>query len=539
MPGGSRSPNNRDMFKPGVSLSGIFLSPQLIIAIACLLITSGMLQSCGRSNNPDELVMMIEKKVTTLDPRVSSDSANERMRQLIFNGLTRKNENFDPVPDLAERFEATPDYKTFTFYLRPGVKFHNNSPLSALDVKYTFETMLDGGFRSDKKAEFIDALNSIEVNDPLTVVFHCKDPFPGFPNAIIPVGIIPEGTSEQQARRPIGTGPFKFEDYIEDQEVTLSANQEYFDGAPSIARLRVKIVPDNSTRESELRKGSVDLAINADFDPITVESLRAGGLKVDTINGTNVTHLGVNLQDSILKDRRVRQALAFAIDRDAIIRDVLHGQARPAYSILPASQWAYEPDIEKYPYNPERARQLLDEAGYKEKSGHSRMSLSLKTSTISASRKIGETIQEQLRKIGVALELQPLERQKLNEDMKEGNFQLYLNISVGGNQSTDFFKFAYSSQSFPPNGQNRSRYHNPLVDELLGEALTADRKQQKQIFSQVQKQLALDLPHIYLWYPATIVVHNDRIGNVQLEPSGDWQVVRNVKLSAVTTSENR
>jgi peptide/nickel transport system substrate-binding protein len=161
------------------------------------------------------------------------------------------------------------------------------------------------------------------------------------------------------------------------------------------------------------------------------------------------------------------------------------------------------------------------------------MTLSLKTSTISVSRKIGETIQEQLRKIGVALELQPLERQKLNEDMKEGNFQLYLNISVGGNQSTDFFKFAYSSQSFPPNGQNRSRYNNPLVDKLLAETLTADREQQKQIFSQIQKQLALDLPQIYLWYPATVVVHNGRIGNVQLEPSGDWQVVRNAKLSAV------
>jgi peptide/nickel transport system substrate-binding protein len=520
------------MIKPGVS--DLFPAPPLIIAIACLLITSAMLQGCGRGGDPDELVMMIEKRISTLDPRVSSDSANERMRQLIFNGLTRKNENFDPVPDLAERFAASPDYQTFTFYLRPGVRFHNNSPLSALDVKYTFETMLALDI-SDKKAEFIDTLSSIEVKDPLTVIFHCNDPFPGFANAIIPVGIIPEGTSAQQAKRPVGTGPFKFES-SDEQEVTLTANQDYFDGAPAIAKLRVKIIPDNSTRESELRKGSVDLAINADFDPITVESLRtAEGLNVEFINGTNVTHLGLNLQDPILQDQRVRQALAFAIDRDAIIRDVLRGQARPAYSILPASQWAYEPDIEKYPYSPERAKQLLDEAGYKEKTGQPRMNLSLKTSTISVSRKIGETIQEQFRRIGIALELQPLERQKLNEDMSKGNFQLYLNTYVGGNQSTDFFKFAYSSKSFPPNGQNRSRYNNPLVDRLLTEGQTAGRDQQKRIFSQVQRQLSLDLPHIYLWYPSTVVVHNGRIGNVQLEPSGDWQVVRNVKLSAMNS----
>ncbi|MBO0720480.1 MAG: ABC transporter substrate-binding protein, partial [Blastocatellia bacterium] len=238
--------------------------------------------------------MMVEKRITTLDPRVSSDSANERMRQLIFNGLTRKNENFDPVPDLAERFESSPDFKTFTFHLKPGIKFHDNSPFSALDVKYTFETMLDGNFPSDKKAEFNGNL-SVDVVDPLTVVFHCKEPFPGLPNAIIPVGIIPEGTSSQQAKHPIGTGPFKFEDFIEDQELRLRANPDYFEGAPTIARLIVRIIPDNSTRENELRKGSVDLAINADFDPITVESLRnAAGLNVETINGTNVTHLGVN-----------------------------------------------------------------------------------------------------------------------------------------------------------------------------------------------------------------------------------------------------
>ncbi len=521
------------MMKPGALLSGLFPSPYLIIAIACLLVTSATFASCRGGSDPDELVMMIEKRISTLDPRVSSDSANERLRQLIFNGLTRKNETFDPVPDLAERFESSPDFKTFTFYLRPGVKFHDKSPVSALDVKYTFETMMAGDFRSDKKAEFISTLSAIEVKDPLTVIFHFNSPFPGFANAIVPIGIIPEGTSAQQAERPVGTGPFKFDSFTEDQDVTLTANQDYFEGAPEVARLRVKIIPDNSTRESELRKGSVDLAINADFDPITVESLRnAEGLNVDVTNGTNVTHLGLNLQDPVLQDRRVRQALAFAIDRDAIIRDVLRQQARPAYSILPASQWAYEPDIEKYPYNPDRARKLLDEAGHQEKSGQPRINLSLKTSTISISRKIGETLQEQFRRVGIALDLQPLERQKLNEDMNKGNFQLYLNIYVGGNQSTDFFKFAYGSQSIPPNGQNRSRYNNPVIDKLLSEAQTAPRDQQKQLFSQVQKQLSLDLPHIYLWYPATVVVHNGRIGNIQLEPSGDWQVVRNVKVSA-------
>jgi len=484
--------------------------------------------------------MMLEKRVTTFDPRVSSDSADERMRQLIFNGLTRKNEKFDPVPDLAESFEPSPDYKSFTFRLRPNVKFHNDRKFSALDVKYTFDTMMAKGFGSAKKVEFTrdvepnkPLLASVELgSDPLVVTFRCNAPCPGLPNMIVPVGIIPEGTSDQQAKKPVGTGPFKFDRYVEDQEVVLHSYPEYFAGASSIEQLRIKIIPDNSTRESELRKGSVDLAINADFDPVTVEGLqKADGLKVELIDGTNIAHLGINLQDPILKDQRIRQALAFAIDRESIIRDVLRGQARVAHSVLPVAQWAHEPNVASYPYDSERAKKLLDEAGKAEKDGQPRIKLSLKTSTLSLSRKTGEAIQAQLARIGVKLELQTLERQKLQQDMNDGNFQLYLNTSVGGNQSTDIFSFMYGSKSVPPNGQNRSRYNSPQIDKLLNDSVLASPDQRKQIFSEIQKTLANDLPQIYLWYPATIIVRRDRVSNLKIEPSGDWQIIRNAKLN--------
>jgi peptide/nickel transport system substrate-binding protein len=499
-----------------------------------LIFLIGSIAGCYRVSPGRELVMMIEKRITTFDPRVSSDSADERMRQLIFNGLTRKNEKFDPVPDLAEKFEASTDYKTFTFYLRKGVKFHNAQKLSALDVKYTFDTMMAPGFSSAKKVELARELSSVEVgkDDPMMVIFHCNNPCPGLPNIILPVGIIPEGTADQQAKKPVGTGPFKFDSYTEEQEVVLVSNPEYFGGAPSIERLRIKIIPDNSTRESELRKGSVDLAINADFDPVTVEGLqKVPGLKVEFIDGTNIVHLGINLQDAILKDPRIRRALALAIDRDAIIRDVLRGQARPANSVLPTSQWAYEPNVTAYPYEPERAKRLLDEAGRVEKPGEPRLKLTLKTSTLSISRKTGEAIQAQLERVGVKLELQTLERQKLTQDMSDGIFQIYLNTSVGGNQSTDIFNFMYHSKSIPPNGQNRSRYKNPLIDKLLDESTLAPADRRREIFSEVQKILADDLPQIYLWYPKTVVVHRDRVTGLAIEPSGDWQIIRNAKLN--------
>jgi peptide/nickel transport system substrate-binding protein len=202
---------------------------------------------------------------------------------------------------------------------------------------------------------------------------------------------------------------------------------------------------------------------------------------------------------------------------------VLRGQAIPARSILPPNQWAYEPNVADYKYDPDRARRLLAEAG------KSSLKISLKTSTVSVSRKIGEAIQEQMRRVGVDVGLQSLEQQKLNQDLTEGNFQLYLRILVGGNQSTDIFKFVYGSKSIPPNGQNRSRYINPQVDKLLEEAQTATRERRKEIFSQVQKTLAEDLPQIYLWYPSTVVIYRDRISNVKVDPSGDWSAIRNMK----------
>src|SRR5215470_8304257 len=503
---------------------------QAPFSLALLLISSIVLMpmesGCRRGGAQGEMAVMLEKRIETFDPRVSSDTAVERMRQLMFNGLTRKDDKFNAVPDLAEKFEPSPDYKTFTFHLRPNVKFHNRQALSAADVKYTFDTMLAPGFQSAKRADLERDHVSVETDpaNPLKVTLHCENPCPGLANTIVPIGIIPEGTSTQQAKRPVGTGPFKFDSYTEDQEVVLTSFDEYFEGPSSIKRLAVRIIPDNSTRESELRKGSVDLAINADFDPVTVESLqKAPGIKTEVTKGTNITHLGVNLQDPILKDRRIRQALAYAIDREAIIRDVLRRQASPARSVLPPSQWAFEPNVTDYKYDPDRAKRLLAEAG------KSSLKLSLKTSPVSVSRKIGEAIQEQLRRVGIDLELQSLERQKLTQDMIEGNFQLYLNILVGGNQNPDIFRLVYGSGSIPPNGQNRSRYINPQMDKLLNEPQTASRDRRKEIFSQVQKTLAEDLPQIYLWYPSTVVIYRDRISNVKVDPSGDWSAIRNMK----------
>src|SRR5215470_6059732 len=213
--------------------------PQARFSLALLLISLIVLMpmesGCRRGGAQGEMTVMLEKRIETFDPRVRSDTAVERMRQLMFNGLTRKDDKFNAVPDLAEKFEPSPDYKTFTFHLRPNVKFHNRQALSAADVKYTFDTMLAPGFQSDKRADLERDRVSVETDtaDPLKVTFRCGTPCPGLANTIVPIGIIPEGTSSTQATHPTGTGPFKFESYTEDQEVILTSNDDYFEGPPT------------------------------------------------------------------------------------------------------------------------------------------------------------------------------------------------------------------------------------------------------------------------------------------------------------------
>ncbi len=519
------------------------------------LLVSMLSTACKEKPKNEQLVMLLEKNVTTFDPRKSGDSADARMQQLIFNGLTRKNERFEAVGDLAESFASSPDYKTWTFKLRSGVKFHNGKTLTSADVKYTFDTLMAPGFGSPKAGDFTTAavqpaaspagspvttgarpvlipLLQIETPDPSTVVFKCTNPMPGLPNQILPVGIIPEGTGETQAKTPVGTGPFKLSSFTSDQDVQLTAFADYFGGKPSVPAIRVKIVPDNSTREAEFRKGSADAGINLDLEPVTVESLKkAPGVKVIQSDGTNLAHLGINTTDPILKDVKVRQAIAYGIDRDALIRDLFLGQAKPASSVLPTNQWAYEPGVTVYNYDVEKAKKLLDEAGKKQTGEQPRFKLSLKTSPLSISKKVGEVLQEQLRKIGIELTIQSLENQKLTQDITEGNFQLYYRQMVGGNQSTDIFKFAYHTKSMPPNGQNRMRYSNPKLDKMIDEAMLAPQEQRKAMYAEIQKTLAVELPQIYLWYPAAITVHRDRSTGLVQDPSGDWSVVRNVKLN--------
>jgi peptide/nickel transport system substrate-binding protein len=561
---------------------------------------------CRRGGEPGTLVIAIEVAPRGFDPRFSTTfQTSARIMQLIYDTLLVKNDKFEFVSSLAERFEESEDHKTFTFHLKQDITFHDGKALTSADVKYTFDSILSPATQSPIRGA-VDKIISIEAPDPLTVIFRASEPYYTFVGNLPAIGIIPDGAGADLINKPVGSGPYRFISYKEGDVIQLEANSGYWGGAPNVARVRVKVVTDNSTRQAELMSGEVDMAYNAQFDPETVRALgRRSDMQVVPGDGASIGYLGLNTTSvSLLANPKIRQAVAYAIDREVIIHRLLRDQARKANAILPPEHWAYNDSLTVYDHDPERAKQLLDEAGYTDPDGdgrQARLQLSIITSTTQLSRNIASIIQDQLRRVGIELELLSLETATMFDRLAKAQYDLYYLIGLGFNQSTDVFQFVYHSRYQNPQfneaiaqlrptkdpaqmqplfeqiasilsrkdycpseeadrlaqqaastadevarkqlylkiaalltdrgGQNRMRYCNPQVDRLIVEAERAnDRVAKKALYGQVQKNVSDELPQIYLWYPANVLVARARVRNIQLEPSGSWYFIEKLSL---------
>src|SRR6266850_1842008 len=296
-----------------------------------LLLLALFLSGCTgqTSADPGIVTVALDQVPENLDPRIAQNATSQRIDELIFNSLVRKNERSEVVPDLALRWE-TPDPKTYVFHLRDDAKFHDGRPVTSRDVQFTFRTMLDGTVRTTKSGHPYNLIQSIEAPDPYTVVFKLKEVFSPFLwNLTLPVlGIIPDGSPPDFNRHPVGSGPFEFVHYILDDEVLLKRNENYFGDKAGVSMLRFKLIPEAIVRALELRKGTIDIALNV-LTPDMVEVLKHDpGLKVMQAEGTSYQYLAFNLTDPVFRDIRVRQAFAYGIDRDKIIEGSGPGESR-------------------------------------------------------------------------------------------------------------------------------------------------------------------------------------------------------------------
>ncbi len=490
------------------------------------------LLSCSTKPDRNMLVMIIESSPTDLDPRVGLDGQSERIDNLIFDDLLARGDDLNVAPGLAERWEL-PDPLTYIFHLHRGVRFHDGRPLTSRDVKWTFDSLLQGKIRSTKAANY-RFVDHIDAPDDFTVVFHMKEPdSPLLWNLSDgAVGIVPYGSGDEMTTHPIGSGPFKFVSAETDREVILERNDDYWGEKARLARVRFAVVPDATTEALELRKGSADLAINAPFPPDTVLTLqREPTLAVESAPGTEVQYLAFNLRDPILKDVRVRQAIAYALNRQPMIEYLWRDEARPARSVLPTQSWAYNGDVRRYEHDPAKARQLLDAAGYPAVNGI-RFHVMMKTSINENTRLMVAVLQQQLREVGIALDIRSFEFATFLSDVTHGLFQLYGLRWIGGNEDPDIFEYAFHSSKFPPNGANRSFYSNPKVDALIDQARReVDPNVRKPLYAEVQRILAEDLPYIDLWYLDNVVVHTRRVKNLKLNSAGNYDFLRTAELA--------
>lgn len=484
--------------------------------------------------NPNIIVVAIPSGPNNLDPRMALDDASQKIGQLIFDNLFELDDNMRVTPKLAERLDH-PTPTTYVVTLKQRVPFQDGHELTSADVVYTFRSFLDPAFNSPRKGGFRE-LRSVDALDRYTVVFTLHEPFTSFPvNLVIP--IVPDGAGTSPSRAPTGTGPYRFVRYATDDRIELARFDGYFEGRPANEGLVLKVVPDDIMRGLELRKGTTDLVVNDLSPDIAYQLHKAHQLQMPRTAGVDYQYVGLNLRDPLLRDRRVRQALAYAIDTRSIIEYLQRGLAAPAAGLLPPLSWAFAPDVRPYPYDPARARALLDEAGYRDPDGDgsvARFRLSLKISNSQEFNRLqAAVIQQNLRTVGIDLDVRTFEFATMFNDVISGNFQMYvMQFTAGSLADPDILRRVFHSAQAPPAGFNRGHFSDARVDALLDEAAASpDEKRRLELFQQVQRLVAVELPLISLWNKTNFAVADQSLAGVQLSPLGDLKFLKDVSRS--------
>lgn len=498
------------------------------LALTLFIATGGCHKDLRDANT---VTFLIESSPASLDPRIGTDAQAEHIDELIFDSLVHKRTDFGLEPWLANSWD-TPDALTFVFHLRTDVRFHNGQPLTARDVKWTLDSVRDGTVITAKAGTF-RTVEKVDAPDAATIIIHLKRPDASLLWNLSDgaIGIVPYGSARDFQQHPIGSGPFRFVSQQIDKEVVVERSTTSWQAAPQLDRVRFSVVPDAITRALELRKGSADVAVNA-LTADMVYSLRNDPqLVIETAHGTPVQYLTFNVIDPILKDVRVRRAIALAIHRDAIIHALWRDRAQPAHSLLPPGHWAYSDADSDLSFAPALSRALLDSAGYHPSADGIRFHIALKTSTDESTRLLAAILQQQLKQVGIALDIRSFEFATFYADITHGAFQMYGLRWVGGNEDPDIFRYAFASSSFPPQGANRGHYTNPQLNSMVERAgAIYDQASRRQDYVDVQRILAQDLPALPLWYLDTVVVHRRRLSGVEASRSGTFDFLRTATL---------
>jgi peptide/nickel transport system substrate-binding protein len=472
---------------------------------------------------------------SNLIPILASDSASHSIAGLIYNGLVKYDKDMNIVGDLAESWDISDDGLVITFHLRKGVKWHDGKPFTAKDVLYTYQITVDPKTPTAYAGDFLK-VKKAEVLDDYTFRVTYDKPFApsliSWSSAVLPRHLL-EGqniTKSSLARHPVGTGPYLFKEWLAGQKIVLVSNADYFEGRPYVDGHVTRIIPDMATMFLELRARNIDMMglTPLQYTRQTENNLFRQSFDKYRYLAFAYTYLGYNLKHPFFADKRVRQAISYAINKEEIISGVLLGLGKPATGPYKPGTWAYNENVKTYSYNPQKARELLRAAGWTktnndgflEKDGRP-FTFELITNQGNETRqKCAEIIQRQLKEVGIDVKIRILEWAAfINDFINKRRFEAVI-LGWTIPLDPDAYDVWHSSKTAPEE-LNFISYKNPEVDALLEKARsTFDQKLRKKYYDRFQEILVEDQPYTFLYVPDELVVISKRFRGIEPAPIG-------------------
>jgi peptide/nickel transport system substrate-binding protein len=503
------------------------LALALTLIAGVMLVVLGPLGPLASAQSGKVIRFGVNRAAENLDPVTQDANPDIWAFTQIYQQLAKVNVKGDGFePDLAEKWTTSPDGRTWTFFLRKNAKFSNGDPVKASDAVFSLKRA------RDTKGPWkwaLEAVEDIAAKDDYTVVISLKEPWAPFladislfSNSILPEKVFKGAKDEDFANKPLGSGPFMLVDWKKGEELVMKANPHYYEkGFPKSQELRLKYIPDDNARIIALQAGDVD---GIDYPPFSrMEELRKDPKLEAQLNpSTAVAHLALNIREAPLSNVKFRQALAYATDRAAIAKAVCFGNCTPATTFLPMTTPLFNKGSKGYPYDPNKAKQLLKESGV------------ATPVTLKVMYRSGDAVQqptavvlkETWGKLGVNLELEPLDRATETQRYRANQFQI--RITGWTNDIPDPSQLASYALGFTESQSYHSGYQSAEMDGLLAKGLReVNPEKRRQVYYEIQELALKDSPLIILYYaPYTIAINKKMKGFVQLA-TGPW-IFRNV-----------
>ncbi|MCK4518484.1 MAG: peptide-binding protein [Candidatus Omnitrophica bacterium] len=527
---------NRVRSKASVYLNRLIKTKALLITAVSFLFFSA--PPTGAQEAPvygDAYVSGSISDAITLIPFLATDSTSGNINSMVFNGLTKVDKDLNITGDLAESYDVSDDKLTITFHLRKNVLWQDGVEFTADDVKFTFDLILDPRNAAPYAANFQD-IEEIKVVDKYTVQFKYKKPYAPallkLGTAIMPKHLLKDIDLKNCdfARDPVGTGPYKLKEWKTDQHIILDSFYDYFEGRPFIDKYVERVIPNQAVQFLELITGGIDSMGLTPYQykyRTDTKKFKERFVKYKYLS-RSYTYIGYNLKDPLFKDKKVRQALSYAVDRKAIIDGVLMGMGEECTGPFIKGTYAYNEEVKKYLYSPQKAKELLKEAGWIDRNDDGilekdglKFSFKLITNQGNKQREdVATIIQQNWREIGVEVEIQAIAWAAfITEFVDKRNFQALI---LGWTMPIDPDNYnVWHSDSMKDGGLNFISYRNNEVDSLIEEGReTYNQDERQRIYHKIHEIVAEEQPYTFLYFPYALPAVSKRFKGIEPAPAG-------------------